>query len=318
MSELKEKHGLDDLGGIPGDARLPPRASPPMPSATSYDEWWRNHGVGRAKDEQERDREDAIPRGREEFGRASQRDQPADRPVKHGEQSGAQDDRYWRDEYLHACSRLYALENERKEEEARRTWSSRPMGQDAQSPGGHEGRQGDRESVAGSHAGDGAGVGERVVRKEAEKVIAPDFPSIAGVRSWVASLAHQVAAASGRANAARVVEWVKAATLRDAKMHDFDQCEPEFQSLDGKLMTAMKAMLDRAAGKAKGIVHRVEREMQNALQRNALTRGRHIVFMVVDSLRSFDNSDMYCGFDHLVTVALHGNGFCATVGARCG
>ena len=72
-------------------------------------------------------------------------------------------------------------------------------------------------------------------------------------------------------------------------------------------MTAMKAMLDRASGKGKNIVHRMEREMLNATQRGALIRGRHIVYMLLDSLRSFDNSDMCYGYDHLMTITLHGS-----------
>ncbi len=146
----------------------------------------------------------------------------------------------------------------------------------------------------------------RALRKEAEKVVVPDYPSIAGVRGWMATLMHNVAAASAHDDPARVVTWMKQVTAPRARLEDFDVCESEFQSLDGKLMTAMKTMLDRSSAKAKPIVHRVEREMQNAIHRNALIRGRHIVFLLIDSFRSFDNSDVYYGYDHLMTLTMAG------------
>ena len=64
----------------------------------------------------------------------------------------------------------------------------------------------------------------------------------------------------------------------------------------------MTAMMQKAGDKAKRFRDRVNLKMEDASKRGDIIKGRQIVWMLLDSFKTFDRSSIIYGFDHLAAL----------------
>ena len=78
-------------------------------------------------------------------------------------------------------------------------------------------------------------------------------------------------------------------------------------TLDMKLAQGMMIMANRAGDKAKRYRDKINLKTEEATRNATLVTGRQFVFMLLESFKTFDHSDLIYGFDHLgrLTVKNH-------------
>ena len=131
--------------------------------------------------------------------------------------------------------------------------------------------------------------------KEADKVEVPPFPEINQLSPWRTKLMNNVAVASRNPDYSRVTQWL-AETWSDTSFEQLGSSSGmELVTLDLKLASAMTAMMHTAGEKAKRFRDRVNLKMAGG----DIIKGRQIVWMLLDSFKTFDRSSIIYGFDHL-------------------
>jgi hypothetical protein len=137
-------------------------------------------------------------------------------------------------------------------------------------------------------------------RKEQEKVEVPAYPEITKLMTWKTSLARAVMIAANSPDAREVMRWISQ-TWAEGQTFDAlgeDEYHP-FVTLDMKLAQGMMIMLNRAGEKASRIRDKVNLKAEEATRSGNLITGRQLVFMFLDSYKTFDRCDIVYGFDHL-------------------
>ena len=182
-------------------------------------------------------------------------------------------------------------------------WAPSPTGM---SPGGHV--------PPGAAGGLGSPTNEASyqypIRKEAEKIVVPAFPNLLNIQAWKAQLTAAVCTASGRTDVDVVIAWLSRCWVPGITPRELDVTEPQFVSLDQKLLQGMVGMLSQGGAgkdKAKVIKHRLDIEAEQAISRHRLATGRHAVFFLIDELRSFEDGDTLFGMDHLSSMQVVNN-----------
>ena len=74
-----------------------------------------------------------------------------------------------------------------------------------------------------------------------------------------------------------------------------------------KLYQALDIMLRNGGTRCKDVLYKVDRLVAAAYQNKMSVRGRHVVWLIKDSFKSFDETDTTFGFEHLAKVTLHPN-----------
>jgi hypothetical protein len=137
--------------------------------------------------------------------------------------------------------------------------------------------------------------------KEAEKVHVPPFPTIISLSAWKTALTHGVVQASGNRDTGRVVAWIKIVWAPGKTIEDFASSGgDEFVTLDNKLTVSLQMSVQNGGTDARELKDIINRRMEDAIQQNQLIKGRQIVFLILESFKTFDNSEISYGFDHLV------------------
>ena len=72
-----------------------------------------------------------------------------------------------------------------------------------------------------------------------------------------------------------------------------------FVTLDFKFADGMVIILQKAGEKAERVRDRVNLRMQEMSRKGKVLKGRQIVWIVLESFKTFDGSDLMFGFDHL-------------------
>ena len=106
--------------------------------------------------------------------------------------------------------------------------------------------------------------------------------------------------ASGNPDYAVVASWIAAAWSGKTYEELDDPGGSLFVMLDMKLANCMVAMMNKAGERGKRFRDRVNLRMEEAARKgNNVIKGRQIVWMLLDSFKTFDNSELAFGFDHL-------------------
>jgi len=137
-------------------------------------------------------------------------------------------------------------------------------------------------------------------RKEQEKVEVPAYPEITKLMTWKTSLARAVMIAANSPDAREVMRWISQ-TWAESQTFDAlgDDEYHSFVTLDMKLAQGMMIMLNRAGEKASRIRDKVNLKAEEATRNGRLITGRQLVFMFLESYKTFDRCDIVYGFDHL-------------------
>ena len=74
-----------------------------------------------------------------------------------------------------------------------------------------------------------------------------------------------------------------------------------------KLYQACETMLRNGGTRGNHVLYKVNRLVAAAYQNRKSVRGRHVVWLIKDSFKSFDDTDTTFGFKHLAKVTLQPN-----------
>ncbi len=136
--------------------------------------------------------------------------------------------------------------------------------------------------------------------KEADKITPPPYPTITNLMGWQSNLGVSLVQASGVRNVEKVIFWISAVWAKDAQLEDFsDSGGSEFVTLDIKLSMAMNSTIAHGGQDARELKDVVNRKMEEHMKKGQLLKGRQIVFMILQNFKTFDNSELVYGFDHL-------------------
>ena len=117
---------------------------------------------------------------------------------------------------------------------------------------------------------------------------------------------NNVAVASGNPDYSKVTLWL-AETWSGATFQQLGNSGGvAFVTLDLKLASALAVMIHKAAEKAKRYRDRVNLKMEEASKTGIMIKGRQIVWMLLDSFKTFDRSSIIYGFHHLSALKIVG------------
>ena len=74
-----------------------------------------------------------------------------------------------------------------------------------------------------------------------------------------------------------------------------------------KLYQALDIMLRNGGPRGKEVLYKVDRLVAAAYRNKMSVRGRHVVWLIRDSFKSFDETDTTFGFEHLAKVTIQPN-----------
>ena len=101
----------------------------------------------------------------------------------------------------------------------------------------------------------------------------------------------------------KYVKWMSACWVAN-KLEDLDNDTEKYQSINGKLYTGVLAMLEKAGESGKQLIHDIQKEMQRYAAADKYMSGRHVTFLVVDSFRAFDRTEIYIGIDRVTKLRI--------------
>ena len=111
--------------------------------------------------------------------------------------------------------------------------------------------------------------------------------------AWKSNLARAVMAAANNPQVDQVMQWVHASWAEGQTYEALgDQRNNPYVNLDMKLAQGMTVMLNKAGEKASRIRDKVNLKTEEATRKGTLITGRQIVFMLLDSYKTFDRSDI--------------------------
>jgi len=143
--------------------------------------------------------------------------------------------------------------------------------------------------------------------READKIEVPPFPDITQIAPWRTKLMNSVAVASGNPDYYRVTIWLAESWSGKNLEELASSGGSAFVTLDLKLASAMTNMMHKGGERSKRFRDRVNLKMEEASKKGDIIKGRQIVWMLLDSFKTFDRSAVVYGFDHLSTLRVNNN-----------
>ena len=113
--------------------------------------------------------------------------------------------------------------------------------------------------------------------------------------------------AAGNPEYTKVLNWIDDAWKKGVTFEELD--DPgghQFVMLDMKLANGMVAMMHKAGDRAKRFRDKVNLRMEEASRGGGnVLKGRQMVWMLLDSFKTIDNSELVYGFDHLARLKVN-------------
>jgi hypothetical protein len=136
--------------------------------------------------------------------------------------------------------------------------------------------------------------------KELEKVDVPPYPEITKLLTWRSGLIRAVIIAANSPDAQGVTDWIHA-TWAEGQTYEAlgSLASYQYVTLDMKLAQGMMNMASRAGDKAKRYRDKINLKIEEVTRHAILVTGSQLVFMLLESFKTFDHSDLVYGFDHL-------------------
>ena len=92
-----------------------------------------------------------------------------------------------------------------------------------------------------------------------------------------------------------------------ATLDELDHSPSWIKPIGMKLYQALVGILRNARPKGQKVLYKVERMTNAAYERQKVVRGRHVVWLIRDSMKSFDATKTTFGYEHLSKVAIKPN-----------
>ena len=139
--------------------------------------------------------------------------------------------------------------------------------------------------------------------KEADKITIPPFPNITTLQSWQTALVQHIVTASGKRVIPPIIHWVSKIWLEKPTYEELASSDSKaFITLDHKLATGLQLMIQQGGAPAKELKDTVARKMDEGIRKGQLITGRQIIMLLMQSYKTFDNSEIVYGFDHLAKL----------------
>ena len=166
------------------------------------------------------------------------------------------------------------------------------------------------ESVAGSTGSDGVKL--KITRKEADKVVIPNWPKIHELEFWKSQVTSNIVAVSGDLDHDAWTAWI-APTF--APSPDIDGSlsnsgDIRFNSIDVKLASSLMAMMQNGGEQAREVLNEARLKMAKSCRGEtpSIMKGRQLLARIVDSFRSASNTDLVYTIRHLYDLPYPGDG----------
>ena len=174
------------------------------------------------------------------------------------------------------------------------------------------------ESVAGSLGSEGIRL--KITRKEADKIIIPNWPKIHELEFWKSQVTSSIVAASGDLEHDAWTAWI-APTF--AQSPDIDGAlsnsgDIRFNSIDVKLASSLMVMMQNGGEQAREVLNEARLKMAKSCRGEtpSIMKGRQLLAMIVDSFRSASNTDLVYTIRHLYDLPYPGDAELVTFKAQ--
>ena len=151
----------------------------------------------------------------------------------------------------------------------------------------------------------------KISRKEADKVIVPNWPRIHELEFWKSQVTANIVAASGDLDHDAWTTWI-APTFKISP--DIDGIlagsgDTRFNSVDVKLASALMAMMQNGGEQAREVLNEARLKMAKGCRGGTpiILKGRQLLAMIVDSFRSASNTDLVFTIKHLYDLPYPGD-----------
>ena len=151
----------------------------------------------------------------------------------------------------------------------------------------------------------------KISRKEADKVIVPNWPRIHELEFWKSQVTANIVAASGDLDHDAWTSWI-APTFKISP--DIDGIlagsgNTRFNSIDVKLASALMAMMQNGGEQAREVLNEARLKMAKGCRGGTpvILKGRQLLAMIVDSFRSASNTDLVFTIKHLYDLPYPGD-----------
>ena len=129
--------------------------------------------------------------------------------------------------------------------------------------------------------------------KELEKIDVPSYPEITKLITWKSSLTRAVVIAANNPDLQGVTKWIHAAWAEGQTYEALGSlASNQYMTIDMKLAQGMMIMASRAGDKAKRFRDKTNLKTEEATRNATLVTGRQLVFMLLESFKTFDRSDL--------------------------
>ena len=174
------------------------------------------------------------------------------------------------------------------------------------------------ESVAGSLGSEGIRL--KITRKEADKIVIPNWPKIHELEFWKSQVTSSIVAASGDLEHDAWTAWI-APTF--AQSPDIDGAlsnsgDIRFNSIDVKLASSLMVMMQNGGEQARAVLNEARLKMAKSCRGKtpSIMKGRQLLAMIVDSFRSASNTDLVYTIRHLYDLPYAGDAELVTFKAQ--
>ena len=174
------------------------------------------------------------------------------------------------------------------------------------------------ESVAGSLGSEGIRL--KITRKEADKIVIPNWPKIHELEFWKSQVTSSIVAASGDLEHDAWTAWI-APTF--AQSPDIDGAlsnsgDIRFNSIDVKLASSLMVMMQNGGEQAREVLNEARLKMAKSCRGDtpSIMKGRQLLAMIVDSFRSASNTDLVYTIRHLYDLPYPGDAELVTFKAQ--
>ncbi len=141
--------------------------------------------------------------------------------------------------------------------------------------------------------------------QEADRAPVPDYPNLVSIPQWRANLLNNVVQASAGPDDTVVMKWIQEALDDSATFDALNSVgDISLTQLDSKLCSSMTAMLNRAGDEARWVKDRADRHLLEHAKQGRIRRGRQLVHLLLDSLKTVDQTEVARCLGHLGNVVL--------------
>ena len=151
----------------------------------------------------------------------------------------------------------------------------------------------------------------KISRKEADKVVVPNWPRIHELEYWKSQVTANIVAASGDLDHDAWTSWI-APTFKLSPDIEGDLAgsgDVRYNSVDVKLASALMAMMQNGGDQAREVLNEARLKMAKGCRGGTPTilKGRQLLAMIVDSFRSASNTDLVFTIRHLYDLPYPGD-----------